>query len=40
MNLRVTFVLVVMALAVLAAFFPAPPDDTVRLAVTQDGRYR
>jgi hypothetical protein len=36
MNLRTSFVLIVMALAVLAALFPAPPDETVLLAVTQD----
>jgi hypothetical protein len=32
-----TFVLIVMTLAVLAALvFPAPPDGTVPLALTQD----
>lgn len=37
MNTRTTLVLLVMMLAVLAALFQAPPDDAVRVAVTQDG---
>jgi hypothetical protein len=36
MNLRTTFVLIVMALAVLSAWFTAPPDETVLMASTQD----
>lgn len=36
MNFRTTFVLIVMTLAVLAAFCPAPPDKTVLVAATQD----
>ena len=36
MNLRTTFVLTVMALAVLSAWFTAPTDETVLLASTQD----
>jgi len=36
MNLRNTFVLVVMTLAVLAALLPAMPDDAVLLAAVQD----
>jgi len=40
MNLRVIVVWVVMALAVVAALFPAPPDDTLRVAITQVGRFR
>ena len=37
MKFRMTFVLIVMTLAVLAALvFPAPSDETVPLAFTQD----
>jgi hypothetical protein len=36
MNPRTSFVLIVMTLAVFAALFPAPPDETVLLAATQD----
>jgi hypothetical protein len=37
MNRRVTFVLIVMMLAVLAACLPAAPDEAVSVAVTLDG---
>ena len=36
MNLRTSFVLIVMALALLAALFPALPDEAVLVAATQD----
>jgi len=36
MNLRTTFVLIVMALAVLSAWFTAPTDETVLMVSTQD----
>ena len=36
MNHRVTFVLIVMMLAVLAAFVSAPADETALVAATQD----
>jgi len=36
MNLRMTIVLTVMTLAVLAALFPALPDEPVLVAATQD----
>jgi hypothetical protein len=37
MNHRTTFVLLVMTLAVLAALFQAPPDETLLVADAQDG---
>jgi hypothetical protein len=36
MNRPTTFVLIVMALAVLAALLQTPPDETVLVAATQD----
>jgi len=36
MNLRMAFVLTVMTLAVFAALFPAPPDEAVPVAVSQN----
>ena len=37
MNLRTSFVLIVMMLAVVAALFPAQPDEPVLVAAAQVG---